>query len=83
MIMKEFFKDPWSYVGTAGIGMIAAVNWITEHFNPIIAAFAGLGGLVLIMFGVAEKFHKYEAAKKENKKLDLELRRLEADLRNQ
>lgn len=83
MVIKEFLKDPWSYVGTAGLGMIAAVKWITEHFNPIIAALAGLGGLVLICFGIAEKYHKFMAAKKENKKVDLEIKRLENDLRNQ
>ncbi len=81
-MVREFFHDPWSYVGSMGMAMIVAIHWITENYNPLIAALAGTGGLILVVVGIAEKVIKYKAAKQEYRRNKLEADELERNIGN-
>ncbi|HEY3387758.1 MAG TPA: hypothetical protein VGK46_14690 [Saprospiraceae bacterium] len=49
-------KDPWTFVSLIGISMIAVVQWITDHINPIVATISLLLGVVLLCLGIMEKW---------------------------
>lgn len=82
-MIKEFLKDPWSYVGSLGVAMLAVVQWLAEHFNSLVAGAAGIGGLILIGIGIAEKYHKWQIAKQEHRMTKLEADRMEQNDKRQ
>lgn len=65
-----------------GMVMVGAINWITENYNPLIAALAGTGGFILVVVGIFEKYHKWQAAKQEYRKNKLEADELERNILN-
>jgi len=48
-------KDPWTMVSIFGLSMIAIVEWITTHINPIVATITMILGAALLVLGIIEK----------------------------
>ena len=48
-------KDPWTMVSIFGLSMIAIVDWITTHINPIVATITMILGAALLVLGIIEK----------------------------
>ena len=48
-------KDPWTMVSVFGLSMIAIVDWITTHINPIVATITMILGAALLVLGIIEK----------------------------
>jgi uncharacterized membrane protein HdeD (DUF308 family) len=49
------FKDAWIWVSFLGISMIAIVEWMTRHINPIMATVTMILGAILLVLGIVEK----------------------------
>lgn len=54
-MLIDLIRDKWSYVSIFGMTMMSVTSWISTHLNPIIAAIAGLLGLVMLVLGIIEK----------------------------
>ena len=48
-------RDPWTFVSICGLSMIAIVEWITTHINPIVATITMILGAALLVLGIIEK----------------------------
>jgi len=49
-------KDPWTFVSIFGLSMIAIVQWITTHINPLVATASMILGGILLVLGIVEKW---------------------------
>lgn len=54
-MLLDLIRDKWSYVSIFGMTMMSVTSWISTHLNPVIAAIAGILGLVMLVLGIIEK----------------------------
>jgi hypothetical protein len=68
-------KDPWTFVSLFGISVIAIVQWITAHINPIFATISLILVCILSILGIMEKWYIVKAKWEERAKAERHRRR--------
>lgn len=66
-MIAQILKDPLNYIGSIGVTMMLAVEWLATNVTPVLGLIAGIGGLIMLVFSIVEKI-------KRNRILDMEMR---------
>ena len=55
-MIANILKDPWTYISSIGTAYFLSIETIMNSVTPVLAFLGALGGVVLFVLGLREKW---------------------------